>query len=111
MLTGDTISAEVLLYDTIGNINNLASDITSITVTSSNNAVATGFATITEHPDFDDRVILTVYAVGTGPGSATISATANTVSGAIPLGSRTVSVVTAVDIVSVLPAGANAGER
>lgn len=109
-LAGDTASATATLADTIGNNNNLAMDIESIDVTSSDPSVATAYAEITEHPDLEGRVVMTIYAVGVSGGQADISATANTVNGAISLGTRTVTVVAPVSITSVLPDGQMSGD-
>lgn len=110
VLAGDTVSATVQLRDTIGNVNDLASDIESIVVTSSDESIATAFATITENEDLEGRVILTVFAVGVAGGQADISATVNTINGAIDAGSSQVTVLDELDVVTILPADAEPGE-
>ncbi|HUF11692.1 MAG TPA: hypothetical protein VMN78_01165 [Longimicrobiales bacterium] len=99
---GDTTSATVELQDTIGNVNDLAADIDSIVVTSSDESVATAFATITENEDLEGRVILTVFAVGVSGGTADVSATVFTVNGEIDAGSSEVTVLSP-SLVAIAP--------
>jgi hypothetical protein len=82
-----------------------------VVAVSSDEDVAEVFTEITEDPDFEGRVLMDLFVVGTGGGQADVTVTAYTVNGEIDLGTQTVTVVSEeANIVSVLPADANPGE-
>jgi hypothetical protein len=80
---GDVDDFEVIVTDANGNVNTNASEITGVTVTSSDPLIATATAAVVEgaSPEFVN-VIVTVEAIGGG--LATISGTVQTTNGNLP---------------------------
>ncbi len=79
-VVGDIDEFEVFVYDAEGNINTNESEITGVTVGSSDVLIATATAALV--PDASVHVIVTVEAVGGG--TATISGVVETTNGPLP---------------------------
>jgi hypothetical protein len=78
-VVGDTIEFEVEVYDALGNLTFDPDEITGITVTSSDPAVAT--ATASREALTEDQVVLTVTVITIGPGVTTLSGVVETTEG------------------------------
>lgn len=106
---GDSTMVNVIVVDSLGNQNRLPSDLTSITATSDDPAVATVNARFEDDPSAPGEIDAVVWATGVSVGVTTIDITIGTVSGDFTINDVPVTVVSP-NVTAVTPASGNPGQ-
>jgi len=104
---GTPVEFDVLVFDEFGNVTFLPEEITGITVTTSDAAIAT--ATATREVITESEVALSVEVDPLAAGEVTVSGTVQTTAGALPF-EATLEIVLTPTITSVTPASGGFGD-
>lgn len=100
-----TSTLELLVFDAAGNENHLASDVTGVTVNSSNGGVATAVSAVVDTAEDGTKREIFVTATGVSAGTSNISGSVATSSGALAFAAAPVTVLDP-QVTGAAPSGA-----